>query len=132
MKIIVSNGEIVDKLSILVLKEKNMKDPEKLKNVRVELSALSDAVRLIRSDLSVPDCARFDEAATDLADTNFHLWRVEDMLREKERAKDFGEEFVNLARSVYKLNDRRATIKKAINAITRSTIVEEKSYEKYE
>jgi len=118
----VSVGELIDKITILEIKDRKIADPGKLGNVRAELAQL----RQIRARLP-----RLSEIATperELQSVNTRLWEVEDDLRELEARADFGARFVELARSVYKLNDRRAALKYAINLATGSTIVEEKSY----
>lgn len=125
MKIEVPNGEIVDKLSILKIKLKNIKDEDKLKNVQKEHDILNDALPIIKKDCSPIE---FEILFNHLIDINEKLWEVEDKIREKEKVNDFGEEFINLARSVYKLNDIRSGIKKDINILTKSELIEEKSY----
>lgn len=124
MKIEVSIGEIVDKFTILTIKQANIKDEEKLKNVIKELDYLSGKLL----ELSFP----VDEPLmVDLFKVNKNLWDVEDRLRNCERDKIFDEHFVQLARSVYRLNDKRSHIKKEINIKYQSTFVEEKSYQPY-
>lgn len=123
MKIEVSIGEIVDKLSILRIKKNNITDAEKLKNVVTEYDYLYSIV--------------FDELKIDEKDfynliiINEKLWDIEDKLRIKEGTQSFDNEFVELARSVYYTNDERAKIKKEINLKYGSLFVEEKSYQKY-
>ena len=119
MKIEVSNGEIVDKYTILVIKSERIKDDDKLRNINKELKSLEHALKKISF------------SATDLMEllrVNKKLWEVEDSLREIEDTGLFRDEFIDLARSVYKLNDERADIKKRINISTGSLLVEEKSY----
>lgn len=119
MKIEVSNGEIVDKYTILVIKSERINDKDKLRNINKELKSLERALRKISFN------------STDLMDLlriNKSLWIVEDLLREMEMNNDFDDTFINLARSVYKLNDKRAEIKKSINISTGSLLIEEKSY----
>jgi hypothetical protein len=120
----VSVGELLDKVSILRLKAARIADPEKLANVRAELQALDAVAEGLR--VAHPALAP-QEAA--LAEVNGALWDVEDALRLHERREDFGAEFVRLARLVYVTNDRRAAIKRAINAQVGSRLVEEKSYD---
>ena len=119
MKIEVSNGEIVDKYTILVIKSERIKDDDKLRNVNKELKSLERALKKI--SFSTTDLM-------ELLRVNKKLWEVEDSLREKEAGKYFNNQFIDLARSVYKLNDKRADIKKRINISTGSLLVEEKSY----
>jgi hypothetical protein len=124
MEIEVSTGEIVDKFTILTLKQANINDEEKLKSVIKELNYLSEKL----SELSIPT----DEILmVELLKVNSSLWKVEDLLRDFEKANSFGEEFIDLARSVYKLNDKRSYIKKEINIKYGSKFVEEKQYASY-
>lgn len=123
MKIEVSDGEIVDKLTIIEIKLERIKDEAKLANVRKEYEVLDEAVAKIIS--------KEDPLYKELLDINTQLWEIEDDIRECERAKDFGEKFIELARAVYFTNDKRADAKKRINLKTGSLLVEEKSYEQY-
>lgn len=120
MEIEVSIGEIVDKLSILQIKKENIKDSEKLKNVENEYNYLHEIVfenlQITKNDYS------------ELFDINSKLWIIEDDIREKERLGLFDNEFIELARSVYFTNDKRAEIKKSINLKYGSLFIEEKSY----
>ena len=125
MKIEVSTGEILDKFSILIIKRSLINDDAKLDNIQKEI----DELRPIFNDLT-KDKKVFDKFV-DLAEVNKELWSIEDDIRECERRKDFGDEFIQLARSVYISNDLRAEIKKEINLMTNSDIMEEKSYESY-
>jgi hypothetical protein len=125
MKIEVSNGEIADKFSILLIKRSNIKDDTKLDNVEKEIDWI------IPIFLKVVKKKEVYDKYLDLAVVNKELWDIEDDIRECERQKDFGDKFIQLARSVYIKNDRRAEIKKEINLLTNSGIVEEKSYESY-
>jgi hypothetical protein len=120
----VSIGELVDKITILQIKMQNITDEKKLINVKNELDKLQDA--LLR--LKLPDLTAQIKA---LYDTNDKLWKVEDNIRLKESKKSFGPGFVDLARSVYILNDKRAAIKREINVLVGSDLIEEKSYEQY-
>ncbi|MFV0366431.1 MAG: DUF6165 family protein [Mangrovibacterium sp.] len=123
MKIEVSNGEIVDKLTIIEIKLERIKDEAKLVNLRNEYEVLNEATAEI--------IAKDHEYYQALLDVNKQLWDIEDRIRELERAKDFGDEFVQVARSVYFRNDVRAEVKRKINEFTGSALVEEKSYEDY-
>lgn len=124
MKIEVSVGEIVDKLSILDLKKHNITDEDKLVNINKEYLYLHEVVF---SELNI----NYDEDYTKLLDINRKLWDIEDNIRDKERLKEFDEEFTELARSVYFTNDIRSSIKKEINIKYGSGFVEEKSYQDY-
>ena len=123
MQIEVSIGEIVDKYTILMIKSSKIQDPAKLQNVNKELEYLIDVLK--KEDPLMTDYA----LTKALLEINKELWKVEDELRDLERAKDFGKEFVTLARNVYKLNDKRANIKKEINITHGSNFIEEKSYQ---
>ena len=123
MKIEVSNGEIVDKLTILLIKQSKIKNQEKLNNINKEI----DMIAKISETIIPRDHSLFSQ----LLKVNKKLWDVEDWIRAKESRGEFDEAFVDLARSVYILNDERAKIKKEINELTRSELVEEKSYEEY-
>lgn len=125
MKIEVSTGEILDKFSILVIKRSNINDDAKLDNVQKEMDELRPIFNELTRDKKV------FRKYVDLAEVNKRLWDIEDEIRECERYKDFGDRFIELARSVYITNDERAKIKKEINLLTNSGIVEEKSYESY-
>lgn len=129
MKIEVSNGEILDKVSILEIKLERIKDVEKLRNIRKERNALEDAVQLIAA--AAKSAEKYSAALVALRSTNEALWDVEDALRLKEKVKDFGSTFIDLSRKVYVLNDRRAGLKSTINNLTGSSLREEKSYEAY-
>lgn len=117
----VSVGELIDKITILEIKAERIKNPIQLANIERELAALrSAAKRLDRSALAEPAAA--------LKDINAQLWSVEDDIRDCEARSDFGAQFVELARAVYRLNDERARLKRVINEISGSRYVEEKSY----
>ncbi len=121
----VSWGELLDKISILEIKSERMTDAAALANVRRELAALA-AVR-DRTPLSAE--ARAETA--ELKAVNEQLWVIEDQIRDCERAQDFGPKFIELARAVYHTNDRRAAIKRTLNRLCGSELVEEKSYKPY-
>ena len=121
----VSLGELVDKISILHIKNKNIKDDEKLKLIREELKLLT--ITLDRH-LKKNDIQEFLDA---LIKINSELWIIEDEIRDCERSKKFDEKFISLARSVYITNDKRSEIKLDINKKFGSEIVEVKSYEEY-
>jgi hypothetical protein len=122
----VSLGELLDKIVILEIKEERISDESKLTNVRTELQSL----RAIRPP-SLQGNPEIETWETALREANEELWDLEDRIRDKERANDFGPEFVEVARLIYRTNDKRANAKKMINTICGSTIVEEKSYQPY-
>ena len=122
----VSYGELLDKIAILQIKSERMADPAKLANVRNELSALE------KTWMAHPAAGGdIVELRARLKAVNERLWMIEDDIRLKEKAQQFDEDFVKLARSVYFENDERARIKKDINLALGSAYVEEKSYEDY-
>lgn len=122
----VSPGELLDKITILRIKAARITDAAKLHNVRVELAALEQTWR----DCGAPiDVVADDEA--ELQRINEALWDIEDRIRDKERTRQFDDEFIELARAVYVTNDERAAIKKRINLALGSRLVEEKSYSNY-
>jgi hypothetical protein len=123
MKIEVSNGEIIDKLTIIQIKLEEIKDESKLINLKKEWEVLLAASTGIM-DLEAP---LFNSLYT----VNRELWDIENNIREFEKEMNFGEEFIELARAVYKKNDERFEIKRQINLTTGSHLSEEKSYEKY-
>jgi len=126
MTVPVSFGEVLDKITILEIKSERIDDPEKLQNIRRELDELN---RVWNS--TVPEPERVSEQRRALKAINEELWEIEDGIREQEAAGNFGERFVELARSVYITNDRRAAIKKEVNLALGSSLVEEKSYRDY-
>jgi hypothetical protein len=123
MEIEVSIGEIVDKLSILDIKMKNITNNEKLKNIEKEFIYLNN---IVFNQLKIEEIDY-----QKLVSINKKLWIIEDDIRDKERNKEFDENFIELARLVYFTNDQRAEIKKEINIKYGSLFVEEKSYQKY-
>ena len=127
MKIEVSNGEILDKITILVIKSKMITDPTKLKNINNELDELKPFLDVVGYESNTT----VNSLVKELESVNEKLWNVEDKLRDKERSKQFDDEFIKLARDVYFTNDERARIKKNLNEVTNSKLVEEKSYQKY-
>ena len=127
MKVEVSNGELLDKLSILELKLKNIKDDKKLIIIKNEHGGLSPLCNNLFNNYG----NELRSLYAKLSEINAELWKIEDDIRECERNKDFGDEFVRLARAVYFTNDKRSDVKKSINLLTESGFVEEKSYEDY-
>ena len=125
MQVEISIGELFDKLTILEIKIDKINDPAKLKNITKEWSALNDKSVNVLSIFADSDLfKKIDQLKT----VNEELWWVEDNIRENEKQQIFDKEFVELARSVYKLNDERSEIKRQINLLTKSNIIEEKSY----
>ena len=121
MEIEVSIGEVVDKLSILKIKKDKIKDEEKLANIMKEYNYLKDKLGDIVHE----------EYIFKLYLLNLELWEIEDEIRDLERKKDFHLRFLHIARSIYRLNDKRAALKKQINLKYGSNFVEEKSYSAY-
>ena len=126
IKVFLSVGELIDKITILQLKMKFIKNKKQLNNVSTELATLKPLLK--ENNLETP---KINELFAELYEINLKLWKIEDKIREKERQSDFKDEFISLARSVYFTNDKRAEIKKKINLISGSELIEEKSYEKY-
>jgi hypothetical protein len=124
IRVPISPGELLDKLTILRIKAARIAEPEKRSNVARELALLEDAWRQAAPAASV----ELRAAEADLARVNAALWDVEDALREKEAAQRFDAEFIALARSVYRHNDERAAIKRRVSLTLGSELIEEKSY----
>jgi hypothetical protein len=119
----ISIGELIDKITILEIKKDKLKNL-KLKNILNELSFLRAVLE--KNSIFIPD-----EIFLQLKSINLTLWDIEDKIRIKEKNKEFDNEFIKLARSVYLNNDRRSETKKELNIMLNSEIIEEKSYEKY-
>ncbi len=126
LQVEVSAGELVDKITILEIKAERIADPVKLANVHRELRSLTAA----RSE-AIESSAELDELTAELRRINELLWEIEDDIRDCERRRDFGERFIELARAVYRTNDRRAGAKRSINELLGSELVEEKDYAEY-
>jgi Family of unknown function (DUF6165) len=123
----ISAGELIDKITILRIKREKIAAPAARANVERELDRLLE-IRA-RASLDQAEVAALEEQ---LLQVNGRLWKIEDAIRSLEHDKDFGDNFVDLARSVYRSNDERARLKRRINEVTGSAIVEEKSYQTYE
>ena len=126
LRIQISPGELIDRLTILQIKAAALTDEAKLRNVRHELSLLCR----VRHQ-AVPASRELSALERRLGEVNQKLWHVEDGIREREAAADFGEEFIRLARAVYFTNDQRCELKRRINDLLDSEIVEEKGYQPY-
>ncbi len=124
MKVEVSNGELVDKVSILWIKKRRVKDEKKLVNINKEYDELFATMKSLGIDENDADFLK-------LIEVNGTLWEIEDKIRRKEAKKEFDAEFIELARSVYFNNDERFAIKNSINMRTDSDLREEKEYVKY-
>jgi len=122
----ISVGELMDKLTILEIKSERINNPSQLNNIVQELEALR-AVPL--GDI---DCTMLDKLKAELKRVNARLWDVEDAIRDCDARGDFGGSFIELARAVYRLNDERARLKKAINLASGSRLFEEKSYKSFQ
>lgn len=125
--IAVSFGELVDKLTILEIKKSKIKNQDKLKKIETELILLKEKASLLESENKKNYTKLFNE----LTEVNTKLWDIEDNIRKFELKKDFNDEFIELARSVYFLNDERFRIKSEINKLFKSKIQEVKEYIKY-
>ena len=126
LKVEVSVGELLDKITILEIKSERITDAGKLANVNKELASLRQT--WAESPLSAQDV---DKQIAQLKEVNLAIWDIEDNIRRKEAAQVFDDEFIQLARSVYHQNDLRAAVKKEINTLLDSGLVEEKSYVDY-
>ena len=122
----VSPGEVLDKITILEIKSERMSDPEKVANVRIELALLQETWANAVAVNQV-----IDDLHDQLKQINEALWEIEDDIRDKERVKEFDQQFIDLARNVYFTNDRRSDVKKQLNLHLGSQIIEEKSYQDY-
>ncbi len=123
MKIEVSNGEIVDKLTIIEIKRERIKDKTKLANLEKEYKELNEAIEKIIN--------KNHPLYLELYDLNCRLWEIEDHIRDLERKKEFNDDFIQTSRAVYITNDKRSEVKREINKLTDSMLTEEKSYEAY-
>jgi hypothetical protein len=124
MKVEVSIGELVDKVSILSIKLKKIKDANKLANIQKEYAILVQAMKECGISLQSEECKRLEAI-------NLKLWDIEDQIRNKEARKEYDETFIALARSVYFTNDERAEVKREINIKYGSGLIEEKEYVNY-
>jgi hypothetical protein len=123
----ISCGELVDKITILMIKVHHISDKKKLKNILTELQSLLDTY-----DKCIGENNEIENLQKELQIINQQLWDIEDAIRIKEHKQEFyDDEFISLARSVYKTNDKRCALKKKIDTILHSRITEEKSYEEY-
>jgi hypothetical protein len=122
----VSWGEVIDKITILEIKARRLSDEAKLANVRKELALLREV-----RDRAFSGHAALADLSRRLAAVNEKLWDIEDDIRDCERRRDFGPRFVQLARAVYVTNDERAMLKRRVNELLGSALVEEKSYAAY-
>ena len=126
VKVDVAPGELIDKITILMIKSERIDDSEKLVNVQLELDILT-ATR----ERSVPESPALKDLVDRLKQVNEAHGEIEDEIRNCEAERDFGDTFVHLARSVYRTNDERAQLKRDINVLLGSEILEEKSYKPY-
>ena len=122
----VAPGEMIDKITILAIKSERMAGTEKLANVRHELDILSSM-----RDKEIPSSPELEDLTAKLKAVNEALWKIEDDIRDCEAAKDYSQTFIDLARAVYITNDQRAKLKRDINVLLGSNIIEEKSYKPY-
>lgn len=126
IKIDAAPGELIDKITILEIKAERIEDEMKRANVTYELVTLTNAL-----NLAIETSEQISDLAARLKEVNERLWETEDAIRDCERREDFGPVFIDLARSVYRLNDVRAEIKRSINTLLGARIIEEKSYTSY-
>lgn len=121
-----SVGDLIDKITILQIKLERIQDPSKRENIAKEFAKLEEVRRK-----AIGESAELSRLGGLLKGVNEELWDLEDRIRDLERVGDFEEDFVGVARKIYRTNDRRAALKKEINALSGSEIVEEKSYADY-
>ena len=126
VKVEISPGELIDRITILEIKAARINDEAKRANIGVELAELTAA-----RQGAVPASARLAALTGELRKVNGALWDIEDEIRALEAAGDFGPAFIELARAVYKTNDRRSAIKRQINELLGSRLIDEKSYTPY-
>ena len=126
LQVPVSPGEVLDKITILEIKSERITDPEKVANVRSELALLQETWAS-----NIRDSKIIQDLHAKLKEINEALWEIEDDIRDKERAREFDDRFIELARAVYVTNDRRSQVKKELNLHLGSEIIEEKSYQDY-
>ncbi len=119
----ISPGELIDKLTILEIKLENIRDEAKIANIRFEYDYLSEVCQK-----AIEDTDEIKSLRSQLKEVNQTIWRVEDLVREHEKRKEFGAEFVELARTAYLSNDSRSIAKRQINDILNSNLIEEKSH----
>ena len=122
----ISAGELIDKITILEIKKIKISDAEKLKDINKELDSLNQTFKQF-----IPDPSSIQQLIDKLKSINLKLWDIENGKRQSEKDQNFGKEFIELARSVYKSNDERAKIKRMINKSFGSELIEEKSYTQY-
>ena len=128
-KIEVSNGEIIDKFTILLIKKDKIKDVSKLKHIENELNVFLNILNSESDQDGVDKLKNVPNALiNDLKEINSKLWDIEDEIRLKEQDKDFGDQFIKLSRSIYTLNDKRFRIKNKINEVTKSVLREQKDH----
>ncbi len=120
----VSAGELLDKISILEIKSERIECPDKLVNIDNELAVLLDTAKR-----QIPERPNIRDLTSKLKQVNEHLWDIENQIRGHEATGEFNEEFVELARSVYMVNDERSRLKRRVNELLNSDLVEEKSYD---
>jgi hypothetical protein len=127
IKVDIAPGELIDKMTILEIKIKNIAEKNKLRNIKNEYRVLRQTYQQC-----IPPTEGLPRLVSELKAINEKLWVIEDDIRDCEYHKDFSQKFIKLARSVYKNNDTRAKLKREINILLNSNIIEEKSYRKYE
>lgn len=136
IQIEVAPGELIDRVTILEIKLAKITDSDKLANIKNEFDTLTESVSRMREWIDGNRQHRvlkdLDKLALKLRETNEQIWDIEDRIRDLERDQDFGEEFIEVARSVYYTNDKRAALKKEISMLFDSDIAEEKSYAEYQ
>lgn len=131
LKVSISYGELVDKITILEIKMERMTQAAKKSNVLKELLELQNEFLEWANDLSQLEQKELFALKQELYDTNIQMWDIEDAIREKEQKNEFDEQFIEIARLVYKTNDKRGFIKRVLNDRFGSLFTEEKEYTRY-
>ena len=127
----VSFGELVDKLTILELKGHYIKDNNKSINIKYELQLLKKLYKEYYNTGDLPIKNRIHDLKGKLYEINSDIWKLEDNIRNKEKLQEFDDDFIFYARNIYKVNDKRAHLKRQLNELVNSEIIEEKSYQEY-
>ena len=133
VKVNISNGELLDKITIIKLKMENIRDPVKREHIRAEHDDLVREMMILTDSINSRDVEeQYLRLYDQLLMTNEKLWYLEDRIREKEKRNVFDQDFIDVARAIYYTNDVRSSIKKEINELTQSSLVEVKSYSEYQ
>jgi len=127
----IAPGELIDRLTILEIKAENIKDRIKLTNIHLDLAVHTEGYEEIKESCDLDKIPALEKLKAELLVINLKIWKIEDNIRDCERRQQFDEEFIQIARSVYINNDQRAKLKRDINELLKSDLIEEKSYKDY-